>query len=144
MSVNVPNMGSFGAIPRSESPMEISTVFPELSDTETSDYRSHPYTAISGTSGLRSLPTYRPVRRYSQVGLHPRYDSNPPSRDPLSHPDLVHMANTLQRIANSDEIPPAEYWTSAGLDPIIAQGGSVSGIRLRSDLGNDSEPDSGI
>jgi hypothetical protein len=78
-----------------------------------------------------------PSRRFSRVGRSRRRETQSPasaeepaSRDPLAHPDLMHMRNTLMHIADAGEIPPAEFWMSAGLTPIIAQGGELSGIRL--------------
>jgi hypothetical protein len=88
-----------------------------------------------------------PARRYSRAGRSSRrrdaptptelLQQGPPSRDPLAHPDLVIMRNTLLHMADGGEIPPQEFWASAGLTPIIAQGGELSGIRL---LGDAMEP----
>lgn len=149
-----------GVIPRSLSPQQLS---PQRVIFATSDSRPRPssdwlipgYGPNRPAAAVRRSPDHpervrrggppsgeqaAPARRYSRVGRSRRRDTHspteqpgPPSRDPLAHPDLVIMRNTLMHMADGGEIPPQQFWASAGLTPIIAQGGELSGIRLLGD-----------
>jgi hypothetical protein len=153
----MPVRSQLGPIPRSTSPMSLLPSAPGgRSRARSIDWTNYGEPMSRGNpSGRRPLGTPErarrvapapreqaavPTRRYSRVGRSRRRDTQspteqqePPSRDPLAHPDLVIMRNTLLHMADGGEIPPQQFWASAGLTPIIAQGGELSGIRLLGD-----------
>jgi hypothetical protein len=139
-----------GHIPRSQSPMSLLGSAPGgRSRARSIDWGNpgepasrRPLAAPERARRVAQSPREQaaPARRYSRVGRSRRRDTQsptdqqgPPSRDPLAHPDLVIMRDTLMHMADGGEIPPHAFWASAGLTPIIAQGGELSGIRLLGD-----------
>jgi len=105
-------------IPRSTSPLPMShSEFPSITPNSTLPTLTQPLSNGNLMAGNppRRRPQHRPQSHFGRSRRARRSDD--PS-DPLAHPELEHMRNILQDMANSREIPE-EWWMSAGLTPTI-------------------------